>query len=427
MRGGIPVRDLRDGESVEVQGSASRPYQLKNVAGVYSCTCPAWRNQSLPIDRRSCKHLRRLRGDQAEEARVGQSLPKTPEKLRPAIIAPQLLLAESWDGESDVRGWWFSEKLDGVRCYWNGKGFVSRLGNPIFAPAWFTARLPAEPLDGELWLGRKKFQRTVSIVRRQDESELWKEIRYLVFDAPAMERDFEERLRFVETVLQAQRPPFARAHPHRLCRGIDHLKHELARVEALGGEGLMLRQPGSRYMAGRSGTLLKVKTFHDAEARVISYEPGRGRHKGRLGALLVQMADGTRFAVGTGLSDAERQNPPPVGRVIRFRYQELTDGGVPRFPWYVGVCKDFEVSTIPKNEGSQMATSSSTQRFHFVGGGSDKFWEISVSGREVTVRFGRNGTNGQSNVKAFPDETAAARHAESLIKSKLSKGYSRVS
>jgi DNA ligase-1 len=103
------VRDLRDGESVEVQGSASRPYQLKNVAGVYSCTCPAWRNQSLPIDRRSCKHLRRLRGDQAEETRVGQSLPKTPEKLRPAIIVPPLLLAEYWDGESEVRGWWFSE------------------------------------------------------------------------------------------------------------------------------------------------------------------------------------------------------------------------------------------------------------------------------------------------------------------------------
>src|ERR1700732_172733 len=142
MRGGIPVCDLRDGESVEVQGSASRPYQLKNVAGVYSCTCPAWRNQSLPIDRRSCKHLCRLRGDQTEEARVGQPLPKTPEKLRPAIIAPQLLLAESWAGEGVVRGWGFNEKLDGVRCYWNGSGFVSRLGNPIFAPAWFTAGLP---------------------------------------------------------------------------------------------------------------------------------------------------------------------------------------------------------------------------------------------------------------------------------------------
>src|ERR1700676_1467497 len=109
MRGGIPVRDLRDGESGEVQGSATRPNQLKNVAGVFSCSCPAWRNQSLPIDRRSCKHLRRLRGDQAEEARVGQSLPKMPEKLRPAIIAPRLLLAESWDGVSEVRSWWVSE------------------------------------------------------------------------------------------------------------------------------------------------------------------------------------------------------------------------------------------------------------------------------------------------------------------------------
>jgi DNA ligase-1 len=336
------------------------------------------------------------------------------------------LLAESWDGVSEVRGWFLSEKLDGVRCYWDGKGFSSRLGNPFFAPPWFTAGLPAVPLDGELWLARKAFQRTVSIVRRQEESDLWKEIRYLVFDAPARHEDFEKRLQFVETALQAQCPLFASAHPHQPCRGIDHLKQELARIEALGGEGLMLRQPGSRYTRGRSETLLKVKSFRDAEARVVGHEPGRGRHKGRLGALLVQMADGTRFAVGTGFSDAERQNPPPVGSVIRFRYQELSDGGVPRFPSYVGVCNAFEVSTIKKEE-APVATASSTQRFEFVGDGSDKFWEIIVAGREVTVRFGRNGTNGQTNVKAFPDETTAAKHSESLIKSKLSKGYSRVS
>ena len=258
--------DLRDGESIEMQGSASRPYQLKNVGGVYSCSCPAWRNQSLPIERRSCKHLRRLRGDEAEQARVGSHLSSTPAKGGSTKPGPPLLLAESWDGDSDIRGYWFSEKLDGVSCYWDGERFLSRLGNPFHAPAWFTAGLPAEPLDGELWLGRKKFQRTVSIVRRHDESELWKEVRYLVFDAPGLEKDFEDRLHFVETLMQERRPAYASAHPHISCRGIDHLKQELARIEALGGEGLMLRQPGSWYVAGRSATLLKVKSFQDAEA-----------------------------------------------------------------------------------------------------------------------------------------------------------------
>ena len=116
------------------------------------------------------------------------------------------------------------------------------------------------------------------------------------------------------------------------CDGTDHLRKELARIESLGGEGLMLRQPGSLYEAGRSHTLLKVKRFHDAEARVIEHLPGAGRHKGRLGALLVELPGGTRFSVGTGFTDAQREKPPAIGSVITFRFQELTDGGVPRFP-----------------------------------------------------------------------------------------------
>jgi DNA ligase-1 len=115
----------------------------------------------------------------------------------------------------------------------------------------------------------------------------------------------------------------------------------LDRIESMGGEGLMLRQPGSLYEAGRSHTLLKVKRFQDTEARVIKHLPGAGRHKGRLGALLVELAGGTRFSVGTGFSDAQRENPPAIGSVITFRFQELTDGGVPRFPSFVRVRADI--------------------------------------------------------------------------------------
>jgi DNA ligase-1 len=160
--------DLHDGESMEMQGSGSRPYVLKNTGGVYSCTCPAWRNQSIGIERRSCKHLLKLRGDAAEEARIGSTLPARPVENADAASAPPLLLAETWDGVTDPTSWLLSEKLDGVRAYWDGERFVSRLGNVFYAPDWFKAGLPAVPLDGELWLGRKKFQRVVSIVRHQD-------------------------------------------------------------------------------------------------------------------------------------------------------------------------------------------------------------------------------------------------------------------
>ncbi|OAI47765.1 ATP-dependent DNA ligase [Planctomycetaceae bacterium SCGC AG-212-F19] len=336
--------DLADGESIEMQGSGSKPYVLKNVGGVYSCTCPAWRNQSLMIERRTCKHLRKLRGDAAEEARLGNPLAPAPRKKAggddDTAGGPPLLLAESWDCASDPAGWWLSEKLDGVRAFWDGKQFLSRQGNLFHAPDWFVAGLPDTPLDGELWLGRKKFQRAVSIVRRQDRSDHWKEISFVVFDAPKLEKPFEKRLDFIQECFEGGKLLYARPHEHQVCQGVDHLRAELLRVEKLGGEGLMMRRPGSRYEIGRSTTLLKVKTFHDAEAKVLKHEAGAGRHKGRMGALLVELADGTRFSVGTGFSDAERDHPPAVGSVITFRYQELSEAGVPRFPSFVGVRKE---------------------------------------------------------------------------------------
>lgn len=336
--------DLQDGESTEIKGSGAKPYVLKNTGGVYSCSCPAWRNQNTPIERRTCKHLRRLRGDAAEEARLGGALPQKPARKTATAdgeeaegAGPPLLLAETWDNAADLSGWWMSEKLDGLRAYWDGRQFLSRLGNLFHAPDWFVAGLPEAPLDGELWIARKRFQRTVSIVRRQDKTDLWREVRFLVFDAPACPGGFEDRIAFVNETLASRRAEFAQAHHHALCKDLDCLRAELARVEALGGEGLMLRQPGSKYEAGRSATLLKVKSFRDAEATVIGHQPGAGRHKGRLGALLVRLPDGTEFAIGTGFSDRQRESPPPVGATVTFRYQELSDGGVPRFPSYIGI------------------------------------------------------------------------------------------
>ena len=351
--------DLADGESVEVQGSGSARYTIKHVGGVYSCSCPAWRNQSVVIERRSCKHLRKLRGEAAEAARTGgataatsnarasgDATPATATARAPAgratakESAPPLLLAHAWDNAADLTGWWMSEKLDGVRAWWDGRRFLSRLGNAFFAPAWFTAGLPETPLDGELWGGRRNFQKTVSIVRQRQAGDGWKQILYVVFDAPSLAQPFEARMRFVAQQLASHTVSYVTAHAHERCRGLTHLQEELARVEALGGEGLMLRRPESAYEAGRSSSLLKVKRFHDAEARVVAHQAGAGRHAGRLGALVVEMDDGTRFNIGTGFSDAERESPPPIGARVTYRYQELSATGVPRFPSYVRLRDD---------------------------------------------------------------------------------------
>lgn len=348
------MRDLQDGEITEIKGSGAKPYVLRNTGGVYSCSCPAWRNQSIAIETRTCKHLRQLRGDAAETARIGHAPADPVHKVaRPVASSsavptqavapakePPLLLAHPWDHLTDLAGWWMSEKLDGVRAYWDGNRFISRLGNEYRAPEWFVEGLPSEPLDGELWLDRQMFQRTVSIVRRHDASDHWKEITYVVFDAPALASPFEHRQLQLRSWL-GNGLPHARVLDQHVCQGVDHLQRELDRVIGLGGEGLMLRQPQSLYEVGRSTTLYKVKTFLDAEARVVEHLPGEGKHVGRLGALVVEMPDGTRFSVGTGFTDAERRSPPPIGALITYRYQELTDRGVPRFPTFVRVRSDL--------------------------------------------------------------------------------------
>jgi DNA ligase 1 len=349
------MADLNDGESIEMQGSGKAPYVLKNTGGVYSCTCPAWRNQSTPIERRTCKHLRKLRGDAAETERVGSALParKPAAEEKEGAAGPPLLLAHSWENDGDLAGWWMSEKLDGVRAYWDGTKLISRLGNEFHAPDWFVSGLPREPLDGELWMERKAFQRTVSIVRRQDRSDHWKQIRYVVFDAPALKEPFEERLRYLTDRLSGAGSEYVQAHAQQLCRDLDHLRAELSRIEALGGEGLMMRQPASLYETGRSPTLLKVKTFHDAEAVVVEHVAGKGRHKGRLGALVVRLPDGTEFSVGTGFSDKQREAPPAIGSTVTFRYQELSTGGVPRFPSFVRLCREFDKVTDAQHSASK--------------------------------------------------------------------------
>lgn len=430
------MSDLLDGETLEMKGSGAKPYVLKNTGGVYSCSCPAWRNQSIAIESRTCKHLRKLRGDAAEQARVGSVVAPRPEaggEGGEAKAGPPILLAESWDNAQDLSGWWMSEKLDGVRAYWDGRRLISRLGNTFHAPDWFLEGFPETPLDGELWIGRKQFQRTVSIVRRQDRSDHWKEVAYLAFDAPAFDGPFEARIASVRDHVGGRVPPHLRAHEHSACGGVDHLRAELARVEALGGEGLMLRRPASSYEIGRSVTLLKVKSFRDAEARVLGHQPGAGRHKGRLGALLVELADGTKFSVGTGFSDAQREKPPAVGSMISFRYQELTEGGVPRFPSFLGVRIDVagpsELVAIvaePAAVASVAIASAGPRRFELIEGGSAKFWEIARDGCEVVVRYGRIGSAGQSKAKTFADEAAAHRHAEGLIEEKTGKGYGEV-
>lgn len=261
----------------------------------------------------------------------------------------------SWYSEVDAKNWWVSEKLDGVRAYWDPekKVIYSRNGKPYSVPEWFTKNLPNEFLDGELWHGRQEFQKTSGIVRHKTpNNEDWKEITYKVFDLPKSPEVFEKRLEKLEILLKDI--PQVQLVKHWKCFSNEDLFKDLEKYEDLGAEGLMLRQPGSKYEGKRSKTLLKIKSFYDSEAEVLTHETGNGRLSNVCAKMLVRslkeiknnrftMPAGIEFRVGSGMTDEQRADPPPIGSIITYRFIEMTTSKIPtpRFATFVGV-RDYE-------------------------------------------------------------------------------------
>ena len=255
---------------------------------------------------------------------------------RPADAAPALLLAREWPANADPAGHLVSEKLDGVRALWDGRALRFRSGALIAAPAWFTAGLPAEPLDGELWLGRGRFERLSGAVRRQlPDDAVWREIRYQAFELPAAGGRFDERAAALQSLCRRQAFPSLQALPQTAVADRAALQRQLDAVVDAGGEGLMLHRADAPQATGRGPWLFKHKPLHDAEAVVLAHLPGQGRLAGQVGALQVRSDGGVVFQIGTGLRDAERANPPAIGQRITFTHRGFTAGGVPRFASYL--------------------------------------------------------------------------------------------
>ena len=258
-----------------------------------------------------------------------------------ADVKPPLMLANVYSPSVPLADYWVSEKYDGVRGFWDGQKLLTRGGQTINAPAWFTANWPTTPMDGELWAGRGQFQQAVSTVRQQTPIDTaWRGIRFMVFDLPSELGPFTERLSKLNTVIAKLAMPWVQAVPQTKATTHAALQSQLKQITkagaAPGAEGLMLHRGSSLYKAARSDDLLKVKTHIEAEAKVIGYVPGKGKYAGQMGALLVEMPSaggqaGKRFKLGTGFDDALRQNPPAIGSQVTYRYRGLNDSGIPRF------------------------------------------------------------------------------------------------
>lgn len=254
---------------------------------------------------------------------------------------PLLLLANVLGEDVDVSQYLTSEKYDGVRAIWDGKVMRFRGGNIINMPDWFREKLPASPLDGELWMGRRQFDAVSGATRKLIPIDAdWQKITYMVFEEPNGAGAFHERVVRLRGVIDAAN--FAQLKLVEQYRVSDRLalKQKLHEVVKAGGEGLMLHLADARYTTGRSNVLLKLKLSLDTEAQVLKHIAGKGKYVGMMGAITVKTPDGVVFNIGTGFSDAVRRNPPPIGATVTYTYRDLTKNGVPRFASFLRVRDD---------------------------------------------------------------------------------------
>lgn len=246
--------------------------------------------------------------------------------------SPNILLAQIYQRGVDVQQYLVSEKYDGVRAIWDGKNLTTRQGNTIAAPIWFTKNLPNTPLDGELWLAHGQFDVLSGAVRKAKPVDAeWRNIQYMVFELPNGADTFEMRAKRIEAIVKQAKLAHLKAVKQYRVKDEAALNQNLRQVVAAGGEGLMLHRADAQYVTGRSDVLLKLKLVLDAEATVIGYSAGKGKYQGKLGALVVETAEGVRFKLGTGFTDAQREKPPNIGSLVTYTYRDITKNGKPKF------------------------------------------------------------------------------------------------
>lgn len=259
-----------------------------------------------------------------------------------AVTPPPVLLAHVARDDIDPTPYLISEKLDGVRAYWDGKILRFRSGNHVNAPEWFIAKLPRIPLDGELWLGRVRFEELSGTVRTDPPDEAaWKQLKYMIFELPDAQGTFAQRYQSILDLVHRSNWPQLQAVQQVVVRDGAELQRMLKQIVRSGGEGLMLHRADAPYITGRSDALLKLKLVFDTEAKVIGHIPGKGKFAGMLGALEMETPEGKRFRIGTGFKDAVRKNPPHIGAIVTYQFRGLTKNGLPRFASFLRVRREF--------------------------------------------------------------------------------------
>jgi DNA ligase-1 len=213
---------------------------------------------------------------------------------------------------TNITGWTVSEKYDGVQGIWDGRCLKTRSGNQIAAPRWWTNHLPNKHLVGELWVARGCFDLARAIVCSSKADSRWKKIRFMVFSkTDGNLGPFAEKINQIKINSQVQ---------------LDNFYNQIL---AAGGEGVVL--------TSSDGEQYKKKPLHDDDGKLIGYKEGRGRNTGKIGAFVIELRDGRRFSVSSGITQKLRSVPPKIGSIIKFTFSGLTSSGLPRFASFAGL------------------------------------------------------------------------------------------
>ncbi|RXJ90620.1 DNA ligase [Arcobacter sp. CECT 8983] len=258
--------------------------------------------------------------------------------LNSFIFGLDLQKAKKYEQHDNIKNWVMSEKLDGIRAYWNTKELLTRKGNKIHAPKWFIKNLPDFELDGELWTKRDDFENIQSIVMDKKPSKKWKEITYNIFEVPHQKGDFLSRLQLVQKYIEKEKLQHIKVIKQIKIKDKTHLKKFMEEVTNKKGEGVIVKNPTLNYFCGRSSNILKVKNFSDMEGEVIGIN--MSKKTGVLKSLKVKLENGTTFNLGTGFTKVQREKSFKVGTIVSFKYYGFTKNGKPKFASFLRVRKD---------------------------------------------------------------------------------------
>lgn len=239
--------------------------------------------------------------------------------------------------DQNVTGWIMSEKLDGIRGYYDGKNLYTKNGKKINTPKWFLKEFPTFELDGELWKDRDSFEEIQSIIMDDIPSDSWKSITYYVFELPNQKGDYYKRIKVLKDYISKHPNAPIKIVPQYKVISKDALTKFYNDIIEKKGEGVIVKDPNKLYHTGRSTSIYKIKPSFDMEGIVVNRNFNKD---GSFKSLVVKLDNNITFNLGNGFSDKQRQNPPKIDDKVTFKYYGFTKNGKPKFASFLRIRKD---------------------------------------------------------------------------------------